>query len=119
VAELRGHRASGEAMAGELRPRVEASVVQARDLGALEGRFDPNPVVCDRPNTVDPGGSVAWARLSDESDGPSELCLGGRRFPRIRSIVPARRGPGPSRLAAPRGATVPSPDPTSPLCLSS
>ena len=83
MAELRGHRASGEAMADDirgLRPRVEVSVVQARDLGAEEGRFDPRPVVCDLPNTVDPGGGVAWARLSDESDGPPEFSPGGYSF---------------------------------------
>jgi hypothetical protein len=42
--------------------------------------FDPDLVVSSRPNTVDPGGRAAWYRLSPEPDGPSEACLGGRRW---------------------------------------
>src|SRR5687768_15181208 len=75
------HRAYAETMAGAirgLRPRVEAALVQVRELEVEVGRFDPHLVMCNRPNTVEPGGRGAWVRLSDEPDEPSEFCLNGR-----------------------------------------
>ena len=82
IAYEESHRSYGETMMAAirgLRPGVEVAVVQVRELEAELGRFDPHLVVCNRPNTVDPGGRAAWARLSDEPDEPSEFCLGGRR----------------------------------------
>ena len=75
------HRSYGQTMAGALRgfrPRVEAEVVQARELAAEVERFDPHLVVCNRPNTVDPGGRAAWLQLSDDPDEPSTFCLAGQ-----------------------------------------
>jgi hypothetical protein len=63
----------------KLRPVAEVSVVQVRELGSEVGRVAPHLVVCNRPNTVDPGGRAAWARLSDEPNEPSEFCLDGQR----------------------------------------
>jgi hypothetical protein len=77
------HRSYGQTMAGAirgLRPTVEAAIVQVRELGAEVGSFDPHLVICNCPNTVDPGGRVAWVRLSDEPEKPSEFCLAGRRW---------------------------------------
>jgi hypothetical protein len=76
------HRSYGETAAGAirwLRPGVDVSLVHAEEIGAEVDRLDPHLVVCNRPNTVDPGGRTAWARLSDEPDVPSEFCIGGRR----------------------------------------
>ena len=77
------YRSYGETMAGTVRglkPGAEVSLIQARELGTEVVRFDPHLVVCNRPNTVDPGGRAAWVRLSDDPDEPSEFCLGGRRW---------------------------------------
>jgi hypothetical protein len=77
------HRSYGQTLAGAirgLRPVVETAVVQVRELEAEVGRFDPHLVVCNRPNTIDPGGRLAWLRLSDEPEEPSEFCLAGRRW---------------------------------------
>jgi hypothetical protein len=77
------HRSYGQTMAGALRglrPVVETAVVQVRELEAEVGRFDPHVVVCNRPNTVEPGGRLGWVRLSDEPDETSEFCLAGQRW---------------------------------------
>ena len=77
------HRSYGQTLAGAirgLRPVVETAVVQVRELEAEVGRFDPHLVVCNRPNTIDPGSRLAWLRLSDEPEEPSEFCLAGRRW---------------------------------------
>ena len=77
------YRSYGQTMVGAirgLRPQLEAALVQVRELEAEVGRFDPHLVICNRPNTIDPGGRAAWVRLSDEPDEPSEFCLAGRRW---------------------------------------
>lgn len=77
------YRSYGQTMVGAirgLRPQVEAALVQVRELEAEVGRLDPHLVICNRPNTIDPGGRAAWVRLSDEPDEPSEFCLAGRRW---------------------------------------
>jgi hypothetical protein len=77
------YRSYGQTMVGAIRgnrPNVEATIVQVRELEAEVRRFDPHLVVCNRPNSIDPGGRVAWVRLSDDPDGPSEFCLAGRRW---------------------------------------
>ena len=76
------HRAYGQALqraVGGLRPGVEVSLVQARELAGEVGRLDPHLVVSGKPNTVDPGGRAAWVTLSEEPEEPSEVCVGGRR----------------------------------------
>ena len=54
-------------------------LVQARRLAGEAERFDPHLVVSGLPNTVDPGGRAAWVTLSEDPDGPSEVCVAGRR----------------------------------------
>jgi hypothetical protein len=41
-------------------------------------RFDPELVICSRPNFVDPGGRIAWVELSIESTRATKICVGGR-----------------------------------------
>ena len=77
------YRSYGQTMLGALRghrPQLEAEIVQVRELEAEVRRFDPHLVICNRPNSIDPGGRAAWVRLSDEPDEPSESCLAGRRW---------------------------------------
>jgi len=76
------HRSYGEVLAVALRllrPRLEVSVVLARELSGEIGRFDPHVVVSGEPNVVDPGGRAAWVTLSEEPGDRSEACVGGRR----------------------------------------
>lgn len=77
------YRSYGQTMVGAirgLRPQVEAELIQVRELEAEVGSFDPHLVICNRANTVDPGSRLAWVRLSDDPDEPSEFCLAGRRW---------------------------------------
>lgn len=83
IAYENSHRSYGQTMVGALRglrPHMEAQLIQVRQLEAEVKHFDPHLVICNRPNTVDPGGRVAWVRLSDDPDEPSEFCLAGRRW---------------------------------------
>lgn len=61
-----------------LRPRAEVQTTTPDALGERVERFDPELVICSRPNTVDPGGRIAWVELSLESTRPSKVCVGGR-----------------------------------------
>ncbi len=61
-----------------LRPHAEVEIATLEALGEEMERFDPDLVICSRPNTVDPGGRIAWVELSIESTRPSKICVGGR-----------------------------------------
>jgi hypothetical protein len=61
-----------------LRPHAEVQTATPDALGEEVERFDQELVICSRPNTVDPGGRIAWVELSLESDRPSKICVGGR-----------------------------------------
>ena len=62
-----------------LRPHAEVETTTLEALGEVVERFDPELVICSRPNTVDPGGRIAWVELSLETTRPSKICVGGRR----------------------------------------
>jgi hypothetical protein len=61
-----------------LRPRSEVETATMEALVEAVERFDPELVICSRPNTVDPGGRVAWVELSVDPTRPSKICVGGR-----------------------------------------
>lgn len=61
-----------------LRPHAEVKDATLDALGEEVERFDPELVFCSRPNTVDPGGRIAWVELSIDATRPSKVCVGGR-----------------------------------------
>jgi hypothetical protein len=61
-----------------LRPHIEVETATLDALGEAVERFDPELVICSRPNTVDPGGRMAWVELSVDPTRPSKICVGGR-----------------------------------------
>jgi hypothetical protein len=60
------------------RPRAEVESATLDTLGEEVARFNPELVICSQPNTVDPGGRIAWVELSIDSTRPSKVCVGGR-----------------------------------------
>ena len=60
-----------------LRPHAEVETATLEALGEELERFDPELVICSRPNTADPAGTIAWVELSIESTRPSKICVGG------------------------------------------
>jgi hypothetical protein len=61
-----------------LRPHAEVETATLDTLGEEVERFDPELVVCNQPNTVDPDGRIAWVELSIDPTRPSRICVGGR-----------------------------------------
>ena len=61
-----------------LRPHTEVETATLDALGEAVERFDPELVICSRPNTVDPGGRIAWVELSVDPTQPTKVCVGGR-----------------------------------------
>jgi hypothetical protein len=77
------HLVYGEVMESAIRssrPHLETKAVRLSDLVAQVERFVPHMVLCERSNTVDPGGRGAWVKHSYEPNEPSEVCLDGRRW---------------------------------------
>jgi F420-dependent methylenetetrahydromethanopterin dehydrogenase len=62
-----------------LRPHAEVQTTTLETLGEEVERYDPDLVICSRPNTVDPGGRIAWVEVSIDPTQPSKVCVGGRR----------------------------------------
>lgn len=73
----RGVIAAGIAV---LRPHVVVATCTPDELpgGKLE-RFDPQVVICGRPDSVDAGDRPAWVELSIEPERPAKVRVGGRR----------------------------------------
>ncbi len=61
-----------------LRPRAEVETASLEALGEEVERFDPHLIICTQPNTVDPGGRIAWVELSADPIQPTKICVGGR-----------------------------------------
>ena len=81
IAYEKSHRLYGYALERAIKARRPHLVVEIADEPeALETeveRLDPQLVISNRLNTVDPGGRAAWLRLSHEPDEESEICLDG------------------------------------------
>ena len=61
-----------------LRPHAEVETATLEALGEEMERFDPELVICSRPSTAAPGGTIAWVEISIESSRPSKICVDGR-----------------------------------------
>lgn len=61
-----------------LRPHADVEIATLDALGEEIERFDPELVICSRPNAADPGGRIAWVELSIDPTRPSKVCVGGR-----------------------------------------
>jgi hypothetical protein len=72
-----------ETAIGRLRPEADVAACRLAEIADQVESFDAHLVVSSDSNTVDPGGSTAWYRLSLEPDEPSEACLGGQRWQRL------------------------------------
>jgi hypothetical protein len=76
--DYRAYRDVIAAVIQALRPRTE---VQTAELGTLEEhleRFDPQLVVCSRPNTLELYRTAAWVELPTDPLQPTKVCVGGR-----------------------------------------
>lgn len=61
-----------------LRPRAEVETTGLDALGEQVTRFDPQVVVCSRPNTMDQGDKLAWVQLPLDPTRSTKVCVGGR-----------------------------------------
>ena len=72
-----------------LRPRTE---VETAPIGKLEEqieRFDPQLVVCSRPNTLASRRCAAWVELPLDPTRPSKICVAGRYSKRSNPAIDA------------------------------
>jgi hypothetical protein len=60
------------------RPHIEVATAGLGRLTEVIVRFNPQMVVCSRPNTLDPTGKLAWVELSLDSVYPARVYLAGR-----------------------------------------
>jgi F420-dependent methylenetetrahydromethanopterin dehydrogenase len=61
-----------------LRPRTEVETAALEALEERLERFDPQLVVCSRPNTLAPRQLAAWVEIPVDPIRPTKICVGGR-----------------------------------------
>jgi F420-dependent methylenetetrahydromethanopterin dehydrogenase len=84
------YRVYREVIAAAIRVLRPGADVESANLDALAQeveRLDPHVVICSRPNTVDPGGRLAWVVLSTDPTRPARICVGGRYSEQVNPTV--------------------------------
>ncbi|MGI8909975.1 MAG: hypothetical protein ACR2JR_05385 [Rubrobacteraceae bacterium] len=61
-----------------LRPENAVATCTQGELGSELERFDPQVVICDLPETAEPGDRLAWIELPLETLRPTKVRIGGR-----------------------------------------
>jgi hypothetical protein len=61
-----------------LRPHVEVETVELEVLEKEMKRVDPHLVICDQPNSVSSGSSLAWVELPVHPTRPMKVWIGSR-----------------------------------------
>lgn len=60
-------------------------------LGEQMDRFEPQVVVCSRPNSVRPGSATTWIEMSLDPHQPTKVCTNGQyselKSPTLESLV--------------------------------
>lgn len=75
------HRAYRDVLAAGiriLRPRAEVETAELEVLEEEIARFEPQVLICSRPEPVDSGGWAAWVELSVDPTRPTRVSVGGR-----------------------------------------
>jgi hypothetical protein len=75
--EYRAYRGVIAAAIRILRPRAEVETAGLDALGEEIERFDPQLVICTRPNAVAPDDRPAWVELALEPTRPARVYVGG------------------------------------------
>jgi hypothetical protein len=75
--EYRIYREMIAAAISILRPHVEVETAGLDELEEQIARFDPQAVICSRPNTIYPGGRPTWIELSLDLTQPTTVWVSG------------------------------------------
>ena len=70
-----------------LRPCTEVETAPMEELEERIERFDPQLVVCSRPNTLDSRRHAAWIELPLDSTRPTKICVRGSYSKRINPAL--------------------------------
>jgi hypothetical protein len=70
-----------------LRPHAEVETITLESLQKRIEHFDPQLVVCSRPNTLDSRRHAAWIELPLDSTRPTKICVRGSYSKRINPAL--------------------------------
>src|SRR5918994_4362769 len=70
-----------------LRPRTEVETAPMEELEEQIERFDPQLVVCSRPNTLASRRCAAWVELPLDPTRPTNICVAGRYSKRSNPAI--------------------------------
>jgi hypothetical protein len=75
------HRAYRDVLAAGiriLRPRAEVETAELEVLEEEIARFEPQVLICSRPESTDSGGWAAWVEIPVDPTRPAKVSVGGR-----------------------------------------
>ena len=70
-----------------LRPRTEAETAPLQELEVQIERFDPQLVICSRPNTLASRRCVGWVELPLDPTRLTKICVAGRYSKRVNPAI--------------------------------
>ena len=70
-----------------LRPGIEVEITSLETLEKELERFDPQVVICSRPEDVESSDRLAWIELSLDPTQPTKVSVGGRYLERTNPTV--------------------------------
>jgi hypothetical protein len=70
-----------------LRPRTEVETAPMRELEEQIERFDPQLVICSRPNTLASRRCAGWVELALDPTRPTKICVAGRYSKRTNPAI--------------------------------
>jgi hypothetical protein len=70
-----------------LRPHTEVETAPLRELEERIERFDPQLVVCSRPNTLTSRRCAAWVELPLDPTRSTKICVAGRYSKRSNPAI--------------------------------
>ena len=70
-----------------LRPGIEVEITSLETLEKELERFDPQVVICSRPEDVESSDRLAWIELSLDPTQPTKVRVGGRYLERTNPTV--------------------------------
>ena len=70
-----------------LRPRTEVETAPMEELEEQIERFDPQLVICSRPNTLPSRRCAGWVELPLDPTRPTKICVAGRYSKRSNPAI--------------------------------
>jgi hypothetical protein len=85
--DYRSYRGAIAAAIRILRPDTEVETINLESLAKRMEHFDPQMVICSRPNTLGSRRRAAWIEVPLDATRPTKICVRGRYSKRVNPAL--------------------------------